>query len=126
MVPEQLKYTKDHEWVELVGASQVRLGITQFAQESLGDIVFVSLPDVGAAVSQGDSCGEVESTKSVAEIYAPVSGTVVARNDVVETSPEAINDDPYGNGWLIEISLTSESELSELLDFTDYQTHIAG
>lgn len=126
MIPEELKYTEAHEWVQLVSPGVVRFGITHFAQDSLGDIVFVSLPEEGTTVGQGDACGEVESTKSVADVYAPVAGTVAARNDVVETSPEAINDEPYGNGWLIELSIEDDAALNTLMDATAYKAHIDG
>ena len=126
MIPEDLKYTEAHEWVQLVSPGVVRFGITHFAQDSLGDIVFVSLPEEGTAVAQGDACGEVESTKSVADVYAPLAGTVTARNDVVETSPEAINEEPYGNGWLIELSIEDDSVLDALLDAAAYKAHTEG
>ena len=104
-VPEDLQYTSDHEWVRTEG-SQVRVGITDFAQDALGDVVYVGLPAVGDAVTAGQACGEVESTKSVSEIYAPVSGTVVAVNNAVADSPEKVNGDPYGDGWMFVIELT--------------------
>lgn len=123
MIPADLKYTEAHEWVQLVSPGVVRFGITHFAQDSLGDIVFVSLPEAGTVVGQGDACGEVESTKSVADVYAPMAGTVTARNDVVETSPEAINEDPYGTGWLVELSIEDDAVLETLLDDAGYQAH---
>ncbi|MCA0329673.1 MAG: glycine cleavage system protein GcvH [Actinobacteria bacterium] len=121
--PENLRYTREHEWVEVTADGRVRFGITDHAQDALGDIVFVTLPTVGAAVSAGDPCGEVESTKSVSDIYAPVSGTVVARNDAVETSPETINSDPYGAGWLAEVELAEGTSLDDLLDAAAYVEH---
>ena len=102
-IPVELFYTAEHEWVMVTEAGRVRFGITDHAQDALGDIVYVTLPALGASVTAGEPCGEVESTKSVSDIYAPLSGTVVARNDAVETSPETINSDPYGSGWLVEI-----------------------
>jgi glycine cleavage system H protein len=99
----------------------VRIGITDYAQDSLGDIVFVQLPDVGTAVASGDSIGEVESTKSVSDIYAPVSGTVTAKNDGLDGEPELINSDPYGGGWMLEIELNDASSIEELLSADDYQ-----
>ena len=118
--PENLHYTREHEWVDLTADGTVRFGITHHAQDALGDIVFVTLPTVGAAVSAGEPCGEVESTKSVSDIYAPVSGTVVARNDAVETSPETINSDPYGAGWLAEVQVAEGTSLDDLLDAAGY------
>lgn len=117
--PENLSYTKEHEWVEILDANTVRFGITDFAQAALGDIVFVTLPAVGSDVTYGDSCGEVESTKSVSDIYAPVSGTVSSVNDSVETSPETINQDPYGNGWIAEVKVDT-SNLSGLMSAAEY------
>ncbi len=118
-VPTNLSYTKEHEWVQILDGNTVRFGITDFAQSALGDIVFVTLPAVGSEVTYGESCGEVESTKSVSDIYAPVSGKVVAANDAVETSPETINHDPYGNGWIAEVQLDTSS-LSGLLTADEY------
>ena len=106
MNPDDLKYTAEHEWVRVVGEGAdavLRIGITDYAQEALGDIVFVTLPSVGAEVEAGASFGEVESTKSVSDVYAPVGGTVAARNEQLEASPELLNSDPYGDGWIVEI-----------------------
>src|SRR3954469_24244888 len=108
-VPDDLKYTAEHEWVRTVGAT-VRVGITDYAQEALGDVVYVSLPEVGATVAKGAAVGEVESTKSVSDIYAPLSGTVTARNDKLDETPELINTDPYGEGWILEIELSDQAE----------------
>lgn len=124
--PENLRYTREHEWVELTAEGRVRFGITDHAQDALGDIVFVTLPTVGAAVSAGEPCGEVESTKSVSDIYAPVSGTVVARNDAVETSPETLNSDPYGDGWIAEVEGVDAAALEGLLDAAGYQAFVEG
>ena len=110
MYPEDLKYTTDHEWVRVLSDTTVRFGITEYAQDALGDIVYVSLPDVGAAVSAGDACGEVESTKSVSDLYAPVTGTVTARNDALSATPEVVNADPYGEGWMVEIELSGGAD----------------
>jgi glycine cleavage system H protein len=118
-IPGDLRYTAEHEWVA-VTEGRVRVGITDFAQDSLGDIVFVSLPAVGEKVDKGASLGEIESTKSVSDLYAPVAGRVVARNDALETAPETINRDPYGSGWLVELEVDGELDLSELLDATSY------
>ena len=106
MNPDDLKYTAEHEWVRVVGEGAdavLRIGITAYAQEALGDIVFVTLPSVGAEVEAGASFGEVESTKSVSDVYAPVSGTVAARNDQLDSSPELLNSDPYGDGWMVDL-----------------------
>ena len=124
--PENLRYTREHEWVDVVADGRVRFGITDHAQEALGDIVFVTLPALGAAVTAGEPCGEVESTKSVSDIYAPVSGTVAARNDAVETSPETLNSDPYGDGWLVEVELSDAAELEALLDAAGYRAVLEG
>jgi glycine cleavage system H protein len=125
VIPEDLRYTDQHEWVADRG-EVVRVGITFFAQDSLGDIVFVSLPEVGAAVHAGEPLGEVESTKSVSEIYAPLSGTVTARNDDLLDGPDGpgqtqvINDDPYGAGWLVEIQPSDPGDSGGLLDAAAY------
>ena len=123
MYPDDLKYTAEHEWVRTPGDAEgsVRVGITHYAQDQLGDIVFVTLPEVGTDVTAGEPCGELESTKSVSDVYAPVSGTVVARNEGVVTSPEIINSDPYGEGWLIEVAPHDADEISGLLDAAEYQ-----
>jgi glycine cleavage system H protein len=106
LIPDSLKYTKEHEWVSETSASIVRMGITDFAQGALGDIVYVQLPKVGEAVVADKVCGEVESTKSVSEIFSPVTGTVVAINDGLTQSPELLNSDPYGAGWLADIEVS--------------------
>ncbi len=121
MIPDDLRYTAEHEWVAGDGDGPVRVGITHFAQDALGDIVYVQLPDEGAVVQAGESFGEVESTKSVSEIYAPVSGTVVARNEKLADEPELINTEPYGAGWLVEITPGDPSALGELLDAAAYR-----
>ena len=119
MIPEDLRYTAEHEWVAATG-SAVRVGITHYAQDALGDIVFVQLPEVGASVASGQSLGEVESTKSVSDIYAPISGTVTARNEQLADTPELINTDPYGEGWLVEIEVADPTALEDLLDAVSY------
>ncbi|ADP80969.1 glycine cleavage system protein GcvH [Pseudofrankia inefficax] len=121
--PEDLKYSREHEWVRLTGET-LRVGITSYAQEALGDIVYVSLPEVGAQVRAGEPFGEVESTKSVSDVYAPASGEVVARNEALDGSPELVNSDPYGEGWLIEVTVADKSALDELLDAAGYQAHV--
>jgi glycine cleavage system H protein len=119
-VPTELRYTSEHEWVR-PGDGPLRIGITDYAQDALGDIVFVTLPEPGAKVQAGRPLGEVESTKSVSEIYAPVSGTVTARNDALTDNPELINTDPYGEGWLVEIEPSGEVDLDDLLDAPAYE-----
>lgn len=121
MIPDDLRYTAEHEWVTPARDGPVRVGITHFAQDALGDIVYVQLPDEGAAVQAGEALGEVESTKSVSEIYAPVSGTVVARNEQLSDQPELINTDPYGAGWLVEIAPADPAALDSLLDAAGYR-----
>ena len=123
MYPEDLKYTADHEWVRQQAGS-VRVGITDYAQEALGDIVFVQLPETGSSVEAGDTVGELESTKSVSDLYAPVSGTVVARNEALENTPELINSDPYGEGWLIEIQPADAAAAGALLDAEAYRAQV--
>ena len=119
-IPQELKYTKEHEWVALGDQSSVvRIGITDFAQSALGDIVYIQLPKIGGTLSADSVCGEVESTKSVSEIYAPVSGKVLAINPALEKNPEVINSDPYGAGWIAEIEFTGS--LDGLLSAVDYQ-----
>jgi glycine cleavage system H protein len=124
--PEDLKYSADHEWVRSGNASIVRIGITEYAAEQLGDIVFVSLPSVGETVAPGDACGELESTKSVSDIFCPVSGTISAVNESLEASPETINADPYGDGWLFELELDSDADLDDLMDADAYAEQAAG
>ncbi|MGB3352224.1 MAG: glycine cleavage system protein GcvH [Mycobacterium sp.] len=126
-IPAELSYTADHEWVQRTGDDTVRVGITDFAQSALGDVVFVQLPDVGADLKAGDSFGEVESTKSVSDLYAPVSAKVVAVNGDLEGDPQLVNSDPYGAGWLVELQLDAgslEDGLGELLDAEGYRDHV--
>ena len=124
-VPEQLRYSTDHEWLSRDGA-RARVGITDYAQDALGDVVFVQLPNVGDSVSAGDTFGEVESTKSVSDIYAPVSGTVIAVNDALSDSPQLLNEDPYGEGWICEIEIADESQFGDLLDAAAYVELVEG
>jgi glycine cleavage system H protein len=122
-IPADLRYTAEHEWVRRTGDDTVRVGITDFAQSSLGDVVYVQLPEVGAEVTAGESFGEVESTKSVSDLYAPVSATVVAVNDALEGDPALINSDPYGEGWLLELrsdAASLDAGLEALLDADNY------
>jgi glycine cleavage system H protein len=124
MHPDELRYTAEHEWVRATDAGTLVFGITDYAQEALGDIVYVSLPGVGSRVEAGATCGEVESTKSVSDIYAPVGGSVVAVNTTLDSSPETVNADPYGDGWMVEISPDDASALDTLLTAADYRAMV--
>lgn len=119
-IPEDLRYSSDHEWARADG-NIVRIGITDYAQDALGDVVFVDLPKVGTELSAGGTLGEVESTKSVSEIYAPAGGVVSAVNDALVGAPEKINTDPYGEGWICEISMSSTSDFDALMDAEGYR-----
>ncbi len=121
MVPEDLKYTPEHEWVQRTGEDTVRIGITHYAQEQMGDVVFVRLPEAGQAVTPGDAVGEVESTKSVSDVFVPLAGEVVASNTELDSSPELVNSDPYGAGWMIEIRLADAASPESLLDSSGYR-----
>ena len=123
--PSDLKYSPEHEWVRVEG-NEVVIGITDYAQDALGDVVYVDLPKVGSAVAANASISEIESTKSVSEVYCPVSGTVVAVNDDLEATPEALNTDPYGAGWIFRIELSDASELDALMDAAAYEAFLAG
>ncbi len=125
MIPEDLLYTRDHEWVRRDG-DVVRVGITDYAQQALGDVVFVQQPAVGDAVRAGQPCGEIESTKSVSDLVAPVDGTVTARNEALGGTPELVNAEPYALGWILEVSLSPGAELAGLLSPTEYQAHVGG
>lgn len=126
--PADLKYTVEHEWLRTPGdaAGSVRVGITDYAQDALGDIVYVSLPEVGATVAAGDACGELESTKSVSDVYAPVSGEVVAVNEALDATPELVNNDPYGAGWLFEVVPATPGDVDALLDASAYEAQLDG
>lgn len=124
-VPADLLYSKDHEWIRIEG-SVARIGITDFAQDALGDVVFVQLPSVGTAVAAGESFSEVESTKSVSDIYAPVTGTVSAVNAAVDSDPSLVNSDPYGEGWLCEITMSDSVDSAALLTAAQYTQLITG
>jgi len=121
LVPENLRYTKEHEWIDELSSTKFRIGITDYAQSALGDIVYIQLPKIGADVKANSVCGEVESTKSVSEIYAPISGRVVAVNNNLDSKPEIINSDPYGEGWIVEIEISSIKLEETLLSALDYQ-----
>jgi glycine cleavage system H protein len=124
--PDDLKYTQEHEWVRSPGEAEgsVRVGITHYAQDQLGDIVYVSLPSVGDTVAAGSACGELESTKSVSDVYAPIDGEVVAVNETLDATPELVNSDPYGGGWLYELAPTDPGALDGLLDAAAYQAQL--
>jgi glycine cleavage system H protein len=126
--PDDLKYTSEHEWVRVPGETDgaVRIGITHYAQDALGDIVYVSLPEVGETVEAGETCGELESTKSVSDVYAPVSGEVVARNEALDATPELVNSDPYAGGWLFEVVPSDGSATDKLMDASTYQASLEG
>jgi len=120
-VPDELRYSAEHEWANrLDDGSRVRIGITDYAQDALGDVVYVDLPEVGTAVSVGDAVGELESTKSVSDMYAPVSGSVVAINEALTDNPALLNEDPYGEGWLCEIEMSNAAELDAMMDAAAY------
>jgi glycine cleavage system H protein len=121
--PEDLKYTTEHEWIRLADDT-VEVGITDYAQEQLGDIVYVSLPDAGTEVEAGTSIGELESTKSVSDIFAPVSGTIAESNPALDDAPEVVNSDPYGAGWLVRITVADSSAADDLLDAEGYRAHV--
>ncbi len=125
-VPDELRYSTDHEWVRTEDNGRVRVGITDYAQDHLGEVVFVGLPEVGAATEAGASVGEVESTKSVSEIYTPVNGTVVEVNAELADAPERLNEDPYGDGWICVIELAEGADLSALLDAEAYRSLTEG
>ena len=122
-IPNDLRYTSEHEWVRIdADTNTIRVGITDYAQEALGDVVYVSLPAVGTTVSVGAAFGEIESTKSVSDIYAPLDGTITAVNEALADSSELVNSDPYGDGWLVEIELADGADLKGLLDAAAYGT----
>jgi glycine cleavage system H protein len=125
-VPDELRYSKEHEWARRMDGGRVRVGITDFAQDALGDVVYVDLPAAGARVTAAEAVGELESTKSVSEMYAPVSGVVIAVNEALADNPQLLNDDPYGEGWLIEIDAADEAEFDALLDADAYRSLTEG
>lgn len=123
--PQDLRYSEEHEWVRVEGA-RATIGITDFAQDALGDVVFVQLPDAGLAVIRSAGCAEVESTKSVSEIYAPLSGTVVEVNAALEDAPELVNAEPYGQGWIFVVEMSDPGELDALMDAAGYRAFVEG
>ncbi len=125
IIPEDLRYTKDHEWARLEG-DLVACGVTDYAQDQLGDIVFVELPQVGDTVSKGDEFGTVESVKAVAELYSPIGGEVVEINGELEESPQLVNQDPYGKGWMIKVRPSNPGELDDLMDAQQYEEMLKG
>ncbi len=124
MNPEDLRYTEEHEWVAVDG-DRVTVGITDYAQEALGDVVYVDLPATGTAVEQGQPFGEVESTKSVSDLFAPLTGTIVERNATLESTPELVNSDPYGEGWMVVLEVADTSVVDGLMSHADYQALVA-
>ena len=124
--PEELRYTKEHEWARDEGDGRVRVGITDFAQDALGDVVYVDIPEVGTEVQAGTPFGEVESTKSVSDVYSPVTGRVAERNAELEGRPELVNQDPYGEGWIVTIEVADGGQLAPLMGRDDYQRFVAG
>ena len=125
-VPEELRYSKDHEWAKVEDGGKVRVGITDYAQDALGDVVYVDVPQVGATVTLNETFSEVESTKSVSDIYAPVSGTIVEVNGDLADAPERVNEDPYGEGWIVVIEVADAAQVDALLDAAAYQALIEG
>ncbi|MEX0847607.1 MAG: glycine cleavage system protein GcvH [Ilumatobacteraceae bacterium] len=124
-IPEHLRYSSDHEWVAVDG-NRIRMGITDYAQDALGDVVYVQVPAVGTVVSIGQTMSEVESTKSVSDIYAPVAGTIVSVNEALADSPESLNSDPYGTGWICEIEISDTAQIDTLLDSDGYRALVEG
>ncbi len=123
--PDNLRYTAEHEWVKAGDGGAVRVGITAYAQDALGDVVYVSAPAVGSTVTAGESCGEVESTKSVSDLYSPLTGTITAVNDALDGAPELINSDPYGQGWVFEMTVEDASAVEALMDASAYRENLA-
>ena len=122
--PDDLRYTKEHEWVREESEGRVRIGISDFAQDALGDVVYVAVPEVGTAVTANQAFSEVESTKSVSDVFAPLSGTVVERNPLIEDRPELVNEQPYGDGWIVVLDVRDRSELEGLMDAAAYRSFV--
>jgi len=125
-IPSELRYAESHEWAELLEDGLIRVGISDHAQEQLGDLVFIELPEEGSTVTRGEACSVVESVKAASDVYAPISGEVVALNDALDDSPETVNTDPYGDGWLFTVKPDDVGELDDLMDADDYEDHIEG
>lgn len=125
MNPENLKYSREHEWLRVGDDGVALVGITHFAQDELGDVVFVELPDVGDEVGQFEKMGEIESVKAVSDLYSPVSGTVVERNDALTDAPELVNDSPYEDGWMLRVEVSDSSEVDNLLSAAEYEAFLA-
>jgi len=122
--PDELKYTKDHEWTSGTGQNEVKIGITDYAQQELGDIVFVDLPEKGTEVVQGETFGSIESVKAVSDLYSPVNGKIIAINDRVGDEPELVNSDPYGDGWLVTVEIEDSGQLDSLMDSSSYTSYV--
>jgi len=122
--PKDLRYTREHEWTRDEGDGRVRVGITDYAQDALGDVVYVDIPETGTEVQAGQPFGEVESTKSVSDVYSPVSGTIIERNGALEETPELVNENPYGDGWMVAIELSDPSELEGLMEADAYRSFV--
>lgn len=122
--PEDVRYTKEHEWLREEGSGLVRIGITDFAQDALGDVVYVDIPEVGTEIRASQPFGEVESTKSVSDVYSPVTGTVVERNSILDERPELVNESPYGDGWIVVVRVAHPAELDSLLDAAAYRAYL--
>lgn len=123
MYPDDLKYSKEHEWVRMEG-NIAQIGVTVFAQDSLGDVVFIDLPDVGTEVRQFEKFGEIESVKAVSDLFSPIAGTIVDANSAAIDNPETVNTNPYGSGWLIKVEISDPSQLDELMDAETYETKL--
>ena len=124
MTPENRKYSKEHEWAMVTG-SAVTIGVTEFAANSLGDVIFIEMPEVGSELTQNEKYGEIESVKTVSDLISPVTGTVVELNEAVTANPEAVNDDPYGNGWILRVKIVGDTELKNLISASEYDAHTA-
>lgn len=125
-VPGDLRYSTEHEWVRVTASGAIRVGITDYAQDALGDVVFIDMPGVGASVSAGSTCGEIESTKSVSEVYTPITGTITSINEALADDPAVLNTDPYGAGWIFEITPSDPSEAAALMDADAYRALTEG
>ncbi len=122
--PEDLRYTKEHEWLRDEGDGRARIGITDYAQDALGDVVYVDVPQVGTAVTAMQAFGEVESTKSVSDVYSPLTGSIVERNPLIDERPELVNESPYGDGWLVLLEMSDPAQIGSLMDAAEYQAYL--